>query len=139
MSPVRKNAILPSTKVSNTCSSVWTERCPNLNLDRVLAGSDERFDLEILLEHLEKAFNLPAGFINVADGLGIKIKVIRQQNQRSEIHHIADNHLSQSLRVFFAGDAKIDDFIAQDIAGILFQIKIRCRISCVVRLAPKTE
>ena len=76
MSPVRKNAILPSTKVSNTCSSVWTERCPNLNLDRVLAGSDERFDLEVLLEHLEKAFDLPASLIDVADRLCVQLKIV---------------------------------------------------------------
>lgn len=51
------------------------------------------FDLEVLLEHLKKAFDLPAGFIDIADGLSIKIKVIRQQNQRLVVHHIADNHL----------------------------------------------
>ena len=39
------------------------KRCPNLNPNRIFAGADERFDLEVLLEHLEKAFDLPASLI----------------------------------------------------------------------------
>ena len=39
-----------------------------MNPDSVFAGADKRFDLEVLLEHLEKAFDLPASLIDVADG-----------------------------------------------------------------------
>ena len=102
-----------------------------MDFDRILTGADEGFDLEVLLEHLKEAFDLPAEFIDVADGLGILIKVIHQQNQRLGVLNIANNHRSQSLRIFFTGTAKIDDFIAQNIARILFQVKIQRSVSRV--------
>ncbi|MDD4817496.1 MAG: hypothetical protein PHI85_05965 [Victivallaceae bacterium] len=79
-------------KLQILCQQNGDKRCPNLNLDRVFTGSDERFDLEIRFEHLEKAFDLSTEFIDVVNGFGTKIKVIRQQNQRPVIHYIADNH-----------------------------------------------
>ena len=52
------------------------KRCPNLNPDSVFAGADKRFDLEVLLEHLEKAFDLPASLIDVADRLCVQLKIV---------------------------------------------------------------
>ena len=40
--------------------------CPNLGLDGVFAGADEGFDLQVLLQVLEKEFNLPAKPIALA-------------------------------------------------------------------------
>ena len=76
----------------------------------MFAGSNKTLDLEILLEHLEKAFDLPARFINVTDCSGLKIKVVRQQNERSMIYNITNDYLSQSLQILFAGTAQINDF-----------------------------
>lgn len=59
------------------------ESCPNLDFNRVFAGSAKALDLEILLEYLEKIFYLPARFVNVTDCSGLKVEVIRQQNLRS--------------------------------------------------------
>ena len=52
------------------------KRCPNLNPNRIFAGADERFDLEVLLEHLEKAFDLPASLIDVPNRLCVQLGMI---------------------------------------------------------------
>ena len=56
--------------------------CPNLNAESVLAGSDERFDFEILFEGFEKDFDLPAFFVDAGDGAGGEVHVVGHQNQR---------------------------------------------------------
>ena len=43
---------------------VITHGDPDLAHHRVFAGSQKRFDLQVLLDPLEKQFDLPAGFIN---------------------------------------------------------------------------
>lgn len=52
------------------------KRCPNLNPNRIFAGADKRFDLEVLLEHLEKAFDLPTSLVDVADRLCVQLKIV---------------------------------------------------------------
>ena len=67
-----------------------------MNLDRVLTGFDEGFDFEVLLEHLEKAFDSPTEFIEITDGREIEIKVICQQNQ------LAGNRLIANRSGYFS-------------------------------------
>jgi hypothetical protein len=40
------------------------QRCPNLNLDGIGAGSDKGFDFEVLLQMLDENFNLPMIFVD---------------------------------------------------------------------------
>jgi len=43
------------------------ECCPNLNLKGVFSGSDEGFDLQVLLDRLEKYLDLPAILVDFGD------------------------------------------------------------------------
>ena len=103
------------------CQQYGKECCPNRDFYCVFAGSNKTLDLEILLEHQEKAFDLPARFIDVTDCSSLKIKVVRQQNKRSMVYNITNDYLSQSLQILFAGTAQINDFyhsgFSRDIAS----------------------
>ncbi len=43
---------------------IVAHRHPNLSHDSILAGPEERFDLQVLLDPFEKQLNLPSGLID---------------------------------------------------------------------------
>ena len=51
------------------------EGCPNLNAQRVFAGADEGFHLEVLLERLEEEFDLPALLVDRGNSSGTEGQV----------------------------------------------------------------
>lgn len=54
---------------------------PNLRLSPVAPGADERFDPQVLLQGLEKQFNLPAILADGGDGGGAEAGMIGEKHQ----------------------------------------------------------
>jgi hypothetical protein len=50
--------------------------CPNLDAECVLAGADEGFHGQVLLERFEKQFNFPALFVDGRDRRGAEFQQI---------------------------------------------------------------
>ena len=42
--------------------------------------TDKRFDFQILLDPTEKDLNLPAFFVDIRNGLGCELEVVREEN-----------------------------------------------------------
>ena len=55
---------------------------PNLGHNRVFGGSQEGFDLKMLLDPLKEEFNLPAGFVDLSNRPGGKSKVVGEETIR---------------------------------------------------------
>ena len=49
---------------------------PYLGLDRILGGSKERLDPQVLLDPFEKQFDLPAGLVKQRDAFCRKRKIV---------------------------------------------------------------
>jgi len=60
---------------------VDTRGDPDLRLHRVLAGAEERFDAQMLLEPLEKQFHLPSAFVKFCHGDGRDAQVVGQEGE----------------------------------------------------------
>ncbi len=57
-----------------------TQRNPDLRQHCILAGANERFDLQILFDPFKKQFNLPSGLIDVGNSLGSQFEIVGQKN-----------------------------------------------------------
>src|SRR5439155_11581456 len=56
------------------------QRRPDLDLHRVLAGTDKRLDLERLLEVLKKQFDLPALYVDRSDRAGRQFEIVGDED-----------------------------------------------------------
>jgi hypothetical protein len=54
---------------------------PYLRQDGILAGSEERFDLQVLLDPFEEQFYLPPGFVYLCDRCGCKSEIVGQKHE----------------------------------------------------------
>ena len=54
---------------------------PDLSEHGMSAGSKEGLDLEVALDPLEENLDLPAGLVDLSDGVGRKRKVIRYEDE----------------------------------------------------------
>lgn len=59
---------------------VDTHSDPELREHGVPGRTDKGFDLEVLLDAFEKQLDLPAGFVDLSDGLGCQRKVVAQKH-----------------------------------------------------------
>jgi len=90
--------------------------CPNLGLQGVRAGADESLDLEMLLEHLEEQFDLPAVPIYPANGGRSEGKVVGQKLNLPVVLFVPDYHPAQPFGIFEAslGSGEADDLVSKD-------------------------
>lgn len=102
---------------------VNADRDPDLCAHCVLAGAEESFDSQVLLDPFEEEFDLPATLVNGCDRQGGKIEVVGQEDQSLSALRIDIADTSQSLRVVefpFSG-AQPDRLIAA---------QSRCLVDC---------
>jgi hypothetical protein len=66
-----------------------------LRLHGVLAGTNEHFDVQMLVDSLEEQFHLPALTIEVGDQLGLETEVVGQKNHALARGAIPTEPLSQ--------------------------------------------
>ena len=63
------------------CQEQVNTQCdPDLRQHCILAGTDERFHLQILFDPFEKQFDLPPGLVDIGDGFGRQLEIIGQKN-----------------------------------------------------------
>ncbi len=95
--------------------------CPDLNLDGIGAGADERLDLQILLEGLEEQLDLPAVFVDGGHRSGAELQVIREKDQGIAFDRIIKLNAAQWVRTPLQGidPTQANGFILEDmtIAG----------------------
>ena len=82
---------------------VIDNRAPDLGHDRVFGGSEEGFDLEVVLDPFEEDFDLPSEFVDLGDGCCGELEVIGQKNPGSLFLRVPDCNQTQWLRVVFFG------------------------------------
>ena len=92
--------------------------CPNLDVQRVLAGTDEALDFQVLLEGLEEQFDFPAVFVDVGDGGGAEVEVISQEHDLALVFGIPRHDTAQQFRIiglsFDTGET--DELVGTDFA-----------------------
>ena len=54
---------------------------PDLGLDRVFGGAEERLDAQVLLDPLEKQLHLPAALVQLRNGEGRKDEMVGEEDQ----------------------------------------------------------
>lgn len=96
------------------------QRCPNLGFEGIGAGADKGLDLQMLLEHLEEEFDLPAVSIDITDGSGSKAKVISKQLDLPLILVIPDHYPAQRPWVLQAGSGsgEADCLVDEDFGSL---------------------
>src|SRR5262249_832946 len=78
---------------------VCTYGGPDLRLQRVGAGADERFDAQVLLDPLEEQLDVPAAAIQVRDCLCWQYEVVGQKNQPLLPFWVEESDAAQTLGV----------------------------------------
>ena len=85
----------------NCNQHISANRDPDLRLDRVLAGTQQWLDAQVLLEPLEKQFDLPALAVQLADELGLQGEVVGQKCD-TPAGLVLDHDTGQGCRVVLA-------------------------------------
>jgi len=57
------------------------ERCPDLRLDRIGVGPEERFDLQVLFDRFKKQFHFPPVLVNQSNRFGGKAEIVREEGK----------------------------------------------------------
>lgn len=94
---------------------------PYLGSHRVLAGAEECFDAEVLLDPLEEQFDLPAPFVDGRDDLRGQIEVIGQKDQTLTGLGIEEANTPEFPRVVPLAfvSAQSDGLVAAQTAGLV--------------------
>ena len=89
---------------------------PDLRSDGVFAGSEEALDLEILLDPLEKEFDLPAALVNRGNSRSSKIEIVGNEAIGLLRLLVQKLHQPEFARELFhrLRSRKPNDFIAED-------------------------
>jgi hypothetical protein len=77
--------------------------CPNLSLQSIGAGADEGLDLQVLLEHFEEEFDLPAVPVYPANGGCSEGKVVSEKLNLTLVLFVPDNHPAQQFWILLSG------------------------------------
>ena len=72
---------------------------PDLGFDGVLAGAEEAFDAQVLLDPLEEQLDLPAAFVELGDGQRRQREVVGQEDQGLGRHGVAISDAPEFVRV----------------------------------------
>src|SRR5215813_13454186 len=94
------------------------QSCPNLDVERIGAGTDEAFDFEILFDRFKEHLNLPSVSIDLGDGGGPEIEVVGEQHERLFTFDIDDNATKLQDRAVAATPLarKLQSLIGNDVA-----------------------
>src|SRR3954452_5015665 len=92
---------------------------PDLGLHRVFGCPEEPFDPEMLLDPLEEQLDLPAAFVERADGRGRQAKLVGEEHQRLARLGVPEADAPQMFGVMPAGIVTIESngLIADDPNG----------------------
>ena len=94
--------------------------CPNLGLQGIGAGADEGLNLEMLLEHLEEKFDLPAIPVYPANGGRSEAMVVGQKLDLPLVLLVPDYHPAQQFWILEAGSetGEADDLVSEDVPAL---------------------
>ncbi len=92
---------------------------PQLGAHGVVAGAVKGFDAQMLLEPAEEQFDLPALFVELANGPGGQPKMIGQEYKHSAMRRVVEAHPPQFVRIIFGGIEGLqgDGLVAAQTAG----------------------
>ena len=98
---------------------VDADRDPDLRLDGVLAGPEERFDAQVLLDPLEEQLDVPAALVERGDGGGREPEMVGQKDEDLAGFQVAEADSSQLGRVelLAAGSFEADNLVTPQTAG----------------------
>ena len=92
--------------------------CPNLRLDRVLAGAHEGLDLEVPLDRLEKQLDLPAVAVDPPDGGRGERALVGEQDDLPFVLRVPDADAAQDASAAFGrGPRQADPLLAAERAA----------------------
>lgn len=94
------------------------QSCPNLDVNRIRAGSDKAFDFEVLLECFKEHFDFPAVLVNVGDGRRPELEMISQKYQGLLAWNVEHDSAKEQIAAIFATPLAVEanDLILKDIA-----------------------
>ena len=100
---------------------VGSDGDPDLGLDGVLGSSVERLDAQVLFDPFEEELDLPAGFVELADGQRGQIELIGQEDQALVDLGIEVANASQRVWVIFGSQwtGQQDRLIALESCGLV--------------------
>src|SRR6266705_5379874 len=76
---------------------------PDLSLHGILGGTEEGLDAEVLLDPLEKEFDLPATLVERANRCRWKLEMVRQKHQRLARFRVLETDAPEMVRVALFG------------------------------------
>ena len=99
---------------------------PDLRLDSVLGGTEERLDAKMLLDPLEEQFDLPAATIQFADGKGGQVETVGEKDETCVVLDIVELDAPQRDRVVLARAyaSEHDRVIAAQAGGLVDGMRI---------------
>lgn len=100
---------------------VNADRDPNLGSNGVLAGAEERFYAQVLLDPLEEQFDLPSALVDRCDDICGQIEVVRQKDQPLPGLGIEEADTSELFRVVSLTfvSAQSNSLVATQTAGLV--------------------
>lgn len=126
--------------VENGYHQVNANGDPDLGADRVLAGSVESLDAQVLLDPIKEEFDLPAPFVYGGDEDGGQFKVVRQKHQPLAGFriHVTDTakHVGVGSLSFFGAQA--DDLITPQACAFVYRAGFQ-NVETNVRFASDNE
>lgn len=106
---------------------------PYLRFHRVLAGTEEGLDTEMLFEPLEKQFHLPSAFVKLCHGEGRDVKIVGQEGESFPRGGIDILYDAQFVGVvpFRVEAREHNDLIATQACAFVHRIGGKATIACV--------
>lgn len=119
---------------------VYSERTPELSFDGVWFASEEHLDPQVLLEPLEKEFDLPARFIEQRDFECREVKVVGEKDEGLVGLGIDEHNSTQFSRIGFLGcrDREPDDLVTNH-AGAQHDRMTTAAVELEVGLGPSDK
>ena len=110
---------------------------PDLGFHRVFAGSVEGLDAQVLLDPLEEQFDLPAAFVESADGGGGQGELVGEEDKVLASVRVAEADAAQVAGIILAASISVEGngLISKD-AGLLVGWAGRLLLARVTKKAP---
>ena len=91
--------------------------CPNLDLEGILARTDKRFHLQVLLQGLEEYLYLPAVLVDGGDSGGAEMQYVGQENDLFPFVLVQHHDPPHAVGAILSGikTSEFDDLIGKDI------------------------
>src|SRR5579885_39476 len=97
---------------------------PDLGFDRVLRGSKEGLDAQVLLDPLEEQLDLPAHSVQLRNAQRRQRTLVGQQHEQQIVGGIVELHPPQALRIGRCAAAKQDSLIASYASALVDRARV---------------